>query len=31
MTKPIVCRILDTAIGIVMFSIAILLAVFDFS
>jgi len=31
MTKPIVWRVLDTAIGIVMFSIAILLAVFDFS
>jgi arginine exporter protein ArgO len=31
MTKPMVWRVLDTAIGIVMFSIAILLAVFDFS
>ena len=31
MTKPVFWRVLDTAIGVVMFSIAILLAVFDFS
>jgi L-lysine exporter family protein LysE/ArgO len=30
-TKPVFWRVLDTAIGVVMFSIAILLAVFDFS
>ena len=31
MTKPVFWRVLDTAIGVIMFSIAILLAVFDFS
>jgi L-lysine exporter family protein LysE/ArgO len=31
MTKPVFWRVLDTAIGVVMFSIAILLAVFDFA
>lgn len=31
MTKPVFWKVLDTAIGIVMFSIAILLAIFDFA
>ena len=31
MTKPVFWRVLDSAIGLVMFSIAILLAVFDFA
>ena len=31
MTRPLFWRVLDTAIGFIMFSIAILLAVFDFS
>lgn len=31
MTKPVFWRVLDTVIGVIMFSIAILLAVFDFS
>lgn len=31
MTRPLFWRVLDTAIGVIMFSIAILLAVFDFS
>ncbi len=31
MTKPVFWRVLDTSIGVVMFSIAILLAVFDFA
>ncbi len=31
MTKPVFWRVLDTAIGAIMFSIAILLAVFDFA
>jgi L-lysine exporter family protein LysE/ArgO len=31
MTKPVFWRVLDTAIGVIMLSIAILLAVFDFA
>jgi L-lysine exporter family protein LysE/ArgO len=31
MTKPVFWRVLDTAIGVIMFSIAILLALFDFA
>lgn len=31
MTKPVFWRVLDSAIGLVMFSVAILIAVFDFA